>query len=185
MAQFKGTVFISTRIFTERTFGPEAVTRCLSSMAATERAVLESVSAIGWYPVEPILRYHHLLEELFGKAGEYAVCEQAGRFSAEWSMNTVLKFLLRFGSPAWLVSKYGAVWNRYHDSGRWEIVPGEGNRVTGKLHGFQVEDEAFCARLKGWLEGAIRITGGKGAHVAESMCRCRGGAHCQFELSWQ
>src|SRR5262245_10529631 len=133
MAQFKGTVFISTRIFTERTFGSEAVGRCLASMSASERGVLESVSAVGWYPVEPILRYHHLLEELYGRPGEYAVCEQAGRFSAEWSMNTVLKFLLRFGSPGWLVSKYGAVWNRYHDTGHWDLVPHEDNRLSGKL----------------------------------------------------
>jgi hypothetical protein len=185
MAQFKGTVFLGTRIFTERAFGPGAVERCLSRLSASERAVLEGVTAIGWCPVEPVLRYHHVLEEVFGRPGAFEVSERAGKFSAEWAMNTVLKLFVRFKSPHWLMGKHGAVWGRYHDSGRWEIAPEQPHRLSGRLFDFQVRDEAFCARLRGWLDGAVHLTGGKSVRVLEPACRCRGASACQFDVEWE
>ena len=183
MANFKGTVFESTRMFTERQFGSGAVDRVLAELGAPEREVLSGVQAIGWYPVEPILRYHHALDRLFG-TGDFSVCVAAGRFSATWSMNTVLKVFLRFKSPMWLVDKATRVWGRYHDTGRWGVTTPGPNRITGTLHEFAVRDEAFCARLRGWLAGAIAATGGRDPSVTETQCACRGQGNCVFQLSW-
>jgi hypothetical protein len=112
VANFKGTVFTSTKSFTERKFGAEAVERCFAELPPEDRIVLDGVSAIGWYPVEPVLRYHHALERLYGGGVGYKICEEAGRFSAEWSLNSILKIFLRFRSPHWLITKHGTVWNR-------------------------------------------------------------------------
>jgi hypothetical protein len=185
VAQFKGSVFTSTRIFTEKTYGVEAVERCLAELAPSDRAVLEGISAVGWYPVEPILAYHHALEKLYGEPGRYRVCEQAGRFSAEWALNSILKIFLRFQTPHWLMTKYTAVWERYHDSGRWELGPRQDNAFWGRLYAFEVRDKAFCARLRGWLQGAVQVTGGSDARVVESRCRCDGAPYCQFDVTWR
>jgi len=185
MAQFKGTIFISTKIFTEQRFGLDAPQRCLERLPESDRAVLANVTAIGWYPIEPVLRYHHALQELYGKVDGFGVCEEAGRFGAKWSLSTVMRALLRFRSPDWVMHKYASVWNRHHDSGRWEVGKTEHqNSMSGKLFDFQVQDPAFCARLRGWLHGAIAMTGGRQVEVAEPSCRCRGDAYCQFESRW-
>jgi hypothetical protein len=185
MAQFKGTVFIATRIFTEQTFGSDAFARCLSKVTPADRTVLDGISAVGWYPVEPVLRFLHVLEELHGRPGDYAISEQAGKFSAAWSLNTVLKFFVKFTSPHWLLTKHGSIWNRYHDTGRWEMDPEQPKRFAGRLHDFQVKDEAFCARLRGWLHGAAELTGGQEVRVLEPSCRCRGAAYCHFVTHWE
>lgn len=183
MAKFKGTVFESTRMFTQQHYGADAVARVLAELPDEDRKLLADVQAIGWYPVEPILRYHHALDRVFGR-GDLAVCTAAGRFSATWSMNTILKVFVRFKSPSWLVDKATRVWARYHDTGRWEVT-GEGpQRVTGELVEYAVRDLAFCARLRGWLQGAIEATGGKNASVTELRCACRGHDRCVFEMSW-
>lgn len=183
LANFKGTVFESTRVYTERQFGPEAVERVLRELPEDDRALLAGVQAIGWYPVEPILRYHHALDHAFG-AGDLNQCVEAGRFSASWSMNRVLKVFLRFKSPMWLVDKATQVWDRYHDTGTWKVSSPGHNQITGELSGFAVKDPAFCARLCGWLEGAITVTGGTGAIAKETRCACNGGDQCVFQLSW-
>jgi len=184
VAKFKGTVFESTRMYALQTFGPEAVERVLSELPADEAALLRDVQAIGWYPVEPVLHFHHALDRIFGR-GDLAQCERAGRFSAGWSMNTVLKVFLRFRSPVWLIDKGTSVWNRYHDTGRWTVRQVSPGRMLGELHEFEVRDRAFCARLRGWLQGAIELTGGEKANVVETHCACHGEARCAFTLEWK
>jgi hypothetical protein len=186
MAAFKGTVFIATKIFAEQTFGPEAPERCLDYVGKQDRALLTSISAVGWYPAEPVLRYHYALQELYGNDDYFGVCEEAGRFSAKWGLNTIMRAFLRFQSPIWVMQKHASVWERYHDSGRWEANNGsQPNSISGRLFDFQVKDPAFCARLRGWLHGAISMTGGRRVQVVEPNCRCRGDEYCQFDSSWQ
>ncbi len=185
VAKFKGTVFTSTRAFTEHKYGPLAVEQCLATLEPADRILLDGITAVGWYPVEPILKYHRALEQLYGKGSGYKVCEEAGRFSAEWSLNSVLKMFLRLRSPHWLIQKHGSVWNRYHDSGRWEASPEKQGSLWGRLSDFEVRDPAFCARLSGWLRGAIEATGGKNVRVVESTCRSRDGEFCQFDCTWK
>ena len=147
--------------------------------------MLDGVSAVGWYPVDPVLRYHHVLERLYGQGAGFKVCEEAGRFSAEWSLNSVLKIFLRFRSPHWLLQKHNAVWNRYHDTGTWETSPERPGTLWGRLSNFEVKDPAFCARIAGWLRGAIEMTGGAKVRVVESSCANREGKYCQFEATWK
>jgi len=182
-ASFKGTVFESTRMFTEREFGPLAVDKVLAALSESDRGVLSGIQAIGWYPVEPVLRYHRALDQIYGK-GDLALCVKAGRFSAGWSLNTVLKVFLRFKSPTWLIDRATRVWDRYHDTGRWIVTSPAPNKFIGELHDFAVRDEGFCARLRGWLAGAVELTGGKNAVVTETKCACRGQERCVFSVTW-
>ncbi len=183
MAQFKGTVFESTRIFTEREFGKPGLERVLSSLSAADRSVLDHVQAITWCPVEPVLRYHHALDRLHG-TGDLSLCFEAGRFSAGWSVNTVLKVFVRLRSPMWLVEKATRIWARYHDTGRWNVSTPGRNQIIGELFDFAVRDDAFCARLRGWLQGAVEMTGGVGVNVDETRCVGRGQDRCAFHISW-
>ena len=183
MAQFKGTVFESTRSFTERTFGKQGVERVLERLSPADRHQLSHVHAIGWCPVEPVLEYHHALDRVHG-VGDLSLCFEAGRFSAGWSLNRVLKAFLRFRSPIWLVEKSTSVWSRYHDSGRWVVATPAPNRIIGELHDFAVRDDAFCARLRGWLHGAVEMTGGVHTRITELRCAGRGEGQCTFELAW-
>lgn len=185
MAQFKGTIFTATKLFTEDAFGCEAVERCMQELDASDRELLRGISAVGWYPVEPILHYHHALERVCGNGGGFAVCERLGAFSAEWAIKGILKIFVRFKTPHFLLQKNGTVWSRYHDTGRWEMGPEAPTRLTGRLHDFAVRDEAFCARLRGWVAGAVEMTGGREPRVSESSCRCHGADYCEFVVEWQ
>jgi hypothetical protein len=184
VAQFKGTVFVSTRMFTEDRFGPEAVLKVLAALPSKDRESLEQTTTVGWYPVGPVLAYHHALDELYGR-GDLSLCVDVGRFSAGWAVNTILKWILRLRNPRWMVEKAGSVWTHYHDTGRWEFDSAEDNRVVGRLHDFAVNDLAFCARLRGWLGGVIELTGGKNAQVTEIRCSARGHGFHEYRGTWE
>ncbi len=184
MAKFKGSVYESTRRFTDKEYGEGAVSRVLDRLPAADRELLRNVQVLDWVPVEPVLRYHHALDSVFG-TGDLSVCTAAGRFSAGWAINTVLKVFVRFKSPIWLVEKATSVWGRYHDTGRWEIDKQADHRISGRLLNFAVKDPAFCARLRGWLQGAVELTGGRQPVVTETRCAAMGHAECTFNVSWQ
>jgi hypothetical protein len=181
MANFKGTIFESVRMFTEQRFGPEAHDRLLAELSDEDRSLLDGLNALGWCPAEPILRYHQALDRVYGK-GDLELCHEAGRFSAGWAMNTVLKVFLRFRSPNWLIERATSVWGRYHDSGRWIITAATDTRLQGELFDFAVHDPVFCARLRGWLLGAVELTGGARCSVIETMCVNRGHDRCKFTI---
>lgn len=184
MAQFKGTVFESTRMFCEKQLGEGSVALILKELPEHQAAQLREVGVMEWCPVEPVLAFLHAMDRIYG-SGDLSVCTRAGHFSAGWALNTVLKIFLRFRSPQWLVEKSTNVWGRYHDSGEWEFEPLTTNgRIVGHLHRFEVHDPALCARLRGWLVGAIELTGGKNVQVNEPRCVCRGHDHCTFNASW-
>jgi hypothetical protein len=170
-------------MFTQKELGDGALERVLSDLSEEDRLLLANVNTLGWYEVEPVLRYHHSLDRCFG-SGDLGLCTAAGRFSAGWQINTVLKVFVRLRSPLWLVEKATSVWSRYHDTGRWQIESEDGF-IRGELRDFAVRDLAFCARLRGWLQGAVELTGGKDANVTESKCACRGHDHCVFSVRWR
>ena len=72
-----------------------------------------------------------------------------------------------------------------NDTGHWNVTTPAPNQIIGELVDHGVRDPAFCARLCGWLQGAIEATGGQGGVVTETACKCRGQARCTFELTWR
>jgi hypothetical protein len=129
------------------------------------------------------MAYHRQLDQTYG-SGDLALCVELGRFSAEWALNTVLKFFLRFRTPNWILERSSSLWSRYHDSGRWEILQHPNFPLSARVLDFEVHDPVFCARFRGWLGGAIALTGGKDAHVEEAACACKGHGYCQFQARW-
>jgi hypothetical protein len=170
-------------MFCEKELEEGSVSRILAELSAEHARQLREVSVMAWCPVEPVLAFHHAMDRIYG-SGDLSVCVRAGQFSAGWALNTVLKIFLRLRSPQWLVERAASVWGRYHDSGEWEFEATPSGRIVGHLHRFEVRDVAFCARLRGWLSGAIELTGGKQPHVTEPRCVCRGHDRCSFTASW-
>lgn len=183
MASFKGSVFASSVAFTQQTYGTETVQQVLSDLSREERETLQSSTAVGWIPVEPVLAFVRGVEAMHG-GPDHELCERMGHFSAGWSINSVIRVFARLQSPGWLIDKGTSVWSRYHDTGRWEFQPREQGHMSGRLLNYAVVDAGFCARLRGWLVGAAELTGGVNAKVSESRCTSRGHDHCAFTISW-
>jgi hypothetical protein len=180
----KGTLYVSARMFTEQRFGARAVELALKELPVADREMLSSCVAVGWYPVEPVLRFHRAVDALHG-AGDLALCKEMGRFGAEWSLNLFHKFILRFKTPAWFLEKGAKMWLNYFDKGRWEISQPAPQQILARLHEFPLADEAFCKREHGWFQRAAEMTGAKEVILTERLCRTRGHNVCEYFGEWQ
>jgi hypothetical protein len=180
----KGTLYVSVRMFTEERFGKEAPDKALRELSAEDRELLASSVAVGWYPIEPILRYHRAVDRIFGE-GDLALCTEIGRFGAEWQLNLFHKFILRFTSPIWFMEKGAKLWLTYFNHGRWEVSQPAPNQLLARLHDFPLADEAFCKREYGWFQRAAELTGAKQVKLVERQCRASGGTICEYFGEWR
>lgn len=95
----------------------------------------------------------------------------------------VYRFLTVLLTPKALLHKASALWSTVHSHGRMVIENETANSAMVRLIDFPSE-EAHCARLTGWFEGAGDMTGAKNIAVSHAICMTRGGDECQWQLSW-
>jgi hypothetical protein len=179
----KGVVFLSARRFVEQRYGSDAVERCLAELSPDDRSQLSSVVAVGWYPIDLVLRFHRVVDRLHGR-GDLGLCVDMGRFGAEWQLTRFHKLFLRFTSPAWLYHKGAQLHSHYFDAGRWEITQSGDHALLARRHDFDCNDEALCRRQIGWFTRAAELTGAKKSIVTERVCRTRGASYCEFLSEW-
>ena len=117
--------------------------------------------------------------------GEPDFFERYGEWAANYSINSFFKFLLRFKSPGWVVSRSGRVWRSFHSTGEWTFDMDEkARRVRAELADFAIVNPNYCRVVIGWWRGAGRLTGAPDPNVAHPQCRARGAATCVFTAEW-
>ena len=95
----------------------------------------------------------------------------------------VYRFFTILLTPKALLHKASALWSTVHSHGRLLVENETSNSATVRLVEFPSE-EAHCARLTGWFEGAGEMTGAKNIAVSHPVCVARGGDECRWELAW-
>lgn len=95
----------------------------------------------------------------------------------------VYRFFTILLTPKALLHKASALWTTVHSHGQLVVESETANSAVVRLKAFPSE-EAHCARLTGWFEGAGAMTGVKNITVRHAVCMTRGGADCQWQLTW-
>lgn len=107
---------------------------------------------------------------------------------ASRDINGIFRFLLKMGSPSFVMSKSSALWNRYFDAGRLtptELGPGNWQAT---LSAPTREDEGAgkltcTAGVPFWMAEALRLTGTR-ARVTHEECRFGAKSRCLFRARW-
>jgi len=95
----------------------------------------------------------------------------------------VYRFLTVLLTPKALLHKASALWSTVHSHGQMLVENETSSSALVRLVDFPSE-EAHCARLTGWFEGAGVMTGAKTISVIHDVCMTRGAADCQWKLAW-
>jgi len=184
VARAKGLTFADQQAFVRERGGPGAWQRLCESLSAEDRAVVESVVGVGWYPLDVQQRVLGRLHEVLG--GERApVLHDYARFSAERHVSRVYRVLFLVANPALMLEKSGEYWNRFYDSGRWEVHRDSETKVRGDLVAFALPDANLCEFLTAYLQALFGRIGAKDVKCAHPKCRVRGDAVCSFHLEWR
>jgi len=176
-----GSSLLSLQLFLKKSYGEDVYARAIERLSPADAdSVRGIVLPVNWYPAQA---YMLLLRTARQLSGDDAFLERYGAFAADYQINMFRRFILRFASPVFFLDRAGRMWDRSHDTGRWQIEGGD-RSMRGTLRDFAIVDADYCRVLVAWIHRASQLTGtrGKTTHPA---CRAKGAEACVFEGSWE
>ena len=108
---------------------------------------------------------------------------EAGRFSAAEAVRGVYRLFARVLTPDALLAKAAAMWSAMNTAGRMEVHRESDHAASLRLADFPSE-AVMCARIAGWIEQMIELTGTKKYVVVKSQCVAKGDRVCEWKLTW-
>jgi uncharacterized protein (TIGR02265 family) len=181
--QMKGAVLKARVAFIEEHFGKDGVQKVLARLDKTDRAALQVILPIRWYPFELGERMDAAIVSALGN-GDPRFFERLGSASAERNLLSVHKGFLRPGDPHAFLRNTQVIFRTYYEIGRREY------ESTGKTSAVLTtyDAEAFsapdCLTIIGWHRKALEMCGATGVEIRETQCRAKGGTVCRYEISW-
>ncbi len=188
MANVRGSVITARLKWVHDRFGEPGARQLKYALSPENRAHLEArVQPHEWAPLSLYLEVTTEIDRLWGK-GDLGLARELGRASADFSMPTILKMFLRFGSPSYTVGKGAKLWSHHYDSGTLETREmrddeGDGCEIT--LRDFAQPHRAHCLTVLGWAERTVELSGGRVIWARELACRVNGDPYCRFAARWR
>lgn len=183
MQQIKGTILKSRLAFVEQHWGADGLARVLAELAPDDRAALDPVLTVRWYPYALGERLDATIVRVLGE-GRTEVFERLGTASADANLTTLHKNFLTPGKPHVFLGKAAQIYRFYYETGSREYRQTgerEGEIVTRDAETFSTPD---CLTVIGWYRRALEMCGAGGVRIDEEECRARGGDVCRYRLRW-
>ncbi|SRR5258708_6199396 len=183
VATTKGTILRSLLKFIGKDLTPEQRANAIAALPEADRQVVEQPSILATQKI-PELTLNRLTEAAAAAKGEAldSFGNRAGRAELSDAVG-VYRFLTIVLTPAALLHKASSLWSTVHSHGQLLIENETAGSARIRLTDFPSE-EAHCARLTGWFEGAGVMTGAKNARINHDVCMVRGASDCQWQLTW-
>ena len=185
----KGVLFVHLRTYCTANQGAAAWDKVLGAVTQADRTLLQGIMLAGsWYPVGTWNRSLRAYLTQNYKDLDAAMVAFAN-YVAEKDLNSVVKVLLRLGSPEFILTRTGWLWARYFDQGNYEAKEEAPRQWRMWLGAPTAEDEGAGALTCGpgvapWLQRGLVINGAKNAQVKHVKCRFNGQARCEYEARW-
>lgn len=182
MGRAKGTAFFHDEEYVLHTYGPEGWALVMAKLPPAAAEARSSIVAVGWYDDELLVQTLCAVEEALHER-DPNIIDTLGRYAAEADLTRIHRIFLRVATPAYVLERATNLWNRFFDTGRWEVrrVPGG---VDGLLIDAGIVHDVFCRNLRGYLHRLFELVGAKKVTVEHPECRVRFGACCRFEIRW-
>jgi predicted hydrocarbon binding protein len=154
-----------------RNLPPEFAKRFVTPVLATESV-----------PVHMLNRFTEEAAKARGEALE-SFARRAGRQGASEAVKGIYRFFALVMTPAALLGKASQMWSSLYNRGELRVEEQRGNSASIRLRNFPSE-VAGCSRITGWIERMAELTKAKNVKIEQTQCFAKGGAYCEWKLSW-
>jgi len=183
-ATTKGAILRSLLKFLDSDLTPEQRARAIAALPPADQEIVQQRSILASQKISEFT-LNRLTAEAAKVKGESLdrFGNRAGRAELRDAIG-IYRFLTMVLTPPALLRKASTMWSTVHSQGVLSVESVTGNSARIRLASFPSE-EAHCARFTGWVEGLGDMTGIRNARVAHDVCLTRGGADCQWSLTWE
>ncbi len=133
----------------------------------------------------PVHMLNRITEEAAKAKGETieAFARRAGREAAGDAVKGIYRFFALVMTPPALLSKAGQMWSSLYNRGELRVEEQTDKSARIRLNNFPSE-VAGCSRVTGWIERMAELTGVKNVKIEQTKCFAKGGAACEWNVTW-
>jgi len=180
----KGAILRSLVKFVRKELSEEQWARAFAALPVADRKIVEQPSILASEKVSEFTLNRLTLEAAKAKGESLdSFGRRAGRAELADAVG-VYRFFVIVLTPTALLRKASTLWATVHSHGSLVVELETPRSARVRLSNFPSE-EAHCTRLGGWFEGAGEMTRVKNTRVVHDVCLLRGGADCQWQLTWE
>jgi hypothetical protein len=183
--EVKGSVVSLFPIFLRERFGAAGYELWFRSLPKASRAVFEvPVMPTSWYPLsEALVQPTDAICRLFFQ-GDLIGARECGRFSASEGLSGTYDFFIRWGSPEVVIRKSAQILPTFYRPSAVEVGRMEKKGGIVRTTEFPESHPIIEARVAGWMERALEMSGCRGIHVGIISSIARGDAHTDYHCTW-
>ena len=138
----------------------------------------------GWVDFDLFIESMELIDSMFG-SGDNSMAWEVGGFALQQEQGTWKSLVMRHLRPSMVVSVAKALWSSHYDGGRLMSRVVGPQAVVVSILDFPQPHRAHCLAIAGWMHASLKIGPRRDPGVDELSCRCRGGASCDFRMTWE
>jgi hypothetical protein len=186
-AAVKGLIFRGARTWIINSRGEAGFEQFLAALPEGDRALwTESIILpVSWMPARLYRSMYDAEEALWG-TGDGRIFRTAAASVAIDDLSTVMKLLMKLGSPGTVANRFPGVWDRYFDTGSLHIRSNERGKLEVALdEAAQVYGKAGCHGTIGWMGEALRYAGAGELRIDHRECAFAGAPRCVFRCNWR
>ena len=142
------------------------------------------IKASEWYPIhDAIIVPTRLMSKLIYNDSTKGAWE-CGRYSARIALNGIYKLYVKMSSPGHIIDRAGRVLQAYYDPSELAVVSKGKNHVTINITKFPKPDFVIDARLAGWMEQALELSGCKNVDIKIPRSLSSGHPVTEVVMKW-
>ncbi len=183
--EVKGTAVIPIQYFVIQQNGEEGYSRFLQELSWSAQQVFSTkISPDDWFPLrEMYLEPMKLMCDMF-HGGNIEGAWNCGRYSADMAANRFMKMFVRVASIQTLLRKASIILPKYYRPCLITVDEMKINRAVISITKFREINKYAEARMGGWIERAVEISGCQDVNVKKIKSLAEGDDTTTYEIRW-
>ena len=183
--EVKGTAVASVVRFVEEKFGNEALNNWRNGLAEAAKSVYSNpILASKWYSLNDLLvePTKEICKTFYG--GNLKGAWDAGKYSAKYGLNGILKIFVKMGTPNFIISRATSILPTYYKPSEIKVIENTSNKVVIRITQFPEPSEIIEHRIGGWIETALQIQGCKSVNVKITKSAAKNDEFTEYDIKW-
>lgn len=166
-------------------FGEEGVARVAETLPDEPRRLWSGAAfTSSWLPIAPQLEVDRaILRVLCGDDLERLVTIVTE--AAESELHLLYRFLLKLGSPGFLLKRIGVAFETKVRPGSMRFVEGGERFGMSEIHDVVLPPYVCARTAPAWAARALELTGARDVETVHTAFRHRGDPCCRYETRWR
>ena len=184
--EVKGTAVISIRDFVEKNY-KQYYKQWLNALPYSSGKIFqEGIYANKWYPMEEacVIPTKNIGKIIFAGDSKKAAWEN-GRYSADKALTGFYWFYVKVGYPTHIISRASRIFQAYYTPTDLAVEKITKNSLQVVIKQFEVPNEIVEARIGGWIERALEISGCKDINVQIIESLTKRDKVTRYDVSWK